>query len=290
MDGIIIVHKEEGYTSHDVVARLRHILGMKRIGHTGTLDPMATGVLPVAVSRATRLVELLADKDKSYEALMHLGVVTDTQDRTGTVLSESPVLADERQIEEACLSFIGERDQIPPMYSALKIEGKRLYELAREGKTVSRKPRRVCFYDIKVKEISLPFVRLEVTCSKGTYIRTLLHDIGQVLGCGAMMEALVRTRVGEFSLSQAHTLDEIQSCVSAGCDKELYIGIEEVLKAYPRMVCPESQDKRLLNGNPLVLEGGQEAERVRMCTSDGVFRGLYEYNGSQGLFRPVKIF
>ena len=160
MDGVIVIRKEKGFTSHDVVAKLRGILHMKKIGHTGTLDPDAEGVLPVALGKATRLVDMITDKEKTYEAVMRLGVVTDTQ------------------------------DMVPPMYSALKVNGKKLYELAREGKTVERKPRPVHFYEIEILDISFPLVRFRVTCSKGTYIRTLCHDIGEKLCCGAAMESL----------------------------------------------------------------------------------------------------
>ena len=196
MDGIIVIRKEKGYTSHDVVAKLRGILSMKKIGHTGTLDPEAEGVLPVALGKGTRLVDMLTDKEKTYEAVLRLGVVTDTQDMTGTVLEEHPVHVTEEQIQDTVNGFLGEQMQVPPMYSALKVNGKKLYELAREGKTVERKARPVFFYGIEIQKIALPLIKLTVTCSKGTYIRTLCNDIGEALGCGGCMESLVRTKVG----------------------------------------------------------------------------------------------
>ena len=192
--GIIVIHKEKGFTSHDVVAKLRGILHMKKIGHTGTLDPDATGVLPVALGKGTKLVDLLTDKEKTYEAVLHLGIDTDTQDMSGTVLEEKPVNVTEEEVRKVLKSFVGEQLQVPPMYSALKVNGKKLYELAREGKTVERKARPVCFYEIEPLEFHLPLVKIRVTCSKGTYIRTLCHDIGEKLGCGGCMEELLRSR------------------------------------------------------------------------------------------------
>ena len=194
--GIINVYKEKGFTSHDVVAKLRGIVGQKKIGHTGTLAPDATGVLPVCLGKATKLCDLLTDKDKTYEAVMLLGMTTDTQDITGRILEEKStetLTAD--KVREVIESFIGDYDQIPPMYSALKVNGKKLYELAREGKVVERKARPVKILDIRIIEMDLPRVRMEVSCSKGTYIRTLCHDIGEQLGCGGCKDSLIRTRV-----------------------------------------------------------------------------------------------
>ena len=176
--GIINVYKEKGFTSFDVVAKLRGILRTKKIGHTGTLDPDAEGVLPVCIGRATKVCDILTDKDKIYEAVMLLGVETDTQDTSGEVLKELPVTSSEDEVKAATLSFVGEYAQVPPMYSALKVDGKKLYELAREGKTVERKARNVEILSIEILEVNLPRVRMVVHCTKGTYIRTLCHDIG----------------------------------------------------------------------------------------------------------------
>ena len=216
MDGILVIRKEKGYTSHDVVAKLRGILHMKKIGHTGTLDPAAEGVLPVALGKGTRLVELLTEKEKTYEAVLRLGVSTDTQDMTGAVLSEKPVTVTEEEVREAVGSFVGEQQQVPPMYSALKVNGKKLYELAREGKTIERKPRPVVFYEIRILDMELPLVRISVTCSKGTYIRTLCNDIGEKLGCGGAMEELLRTRSGNFTLEESMTLSQVEEAVAMG--------------------------------------------------------------------------
>ena len=203
--GMINVYKEPGYTSHDVVARLRGILKQKRIGHTGTLDPAAEGVLPVCLGVGTRLCELLTDRDKAYRAVLLLGKETDTQDTTGRVTrdeTEKAMALSDESIRQAAEGFLGAYDQVPPMYSALKVQGKKLYELARQGKTVEREPRRVWIHEIQVEEIRLPRVVLTVNCSKGTYIRTLCEDMGRVLDCGGCMEHLTRTRAAGFGLDR----------------------------------------------------------------------------------------
>ena len=235
--GIIVIHKEKGFTSHDVVAKLRGILHMKKIGHTGTLDPDATGVLPVALGKGTKLVDLLTDKEKTYEAVLHLGIDTDTQDMSGTVLEERPVNVTEEEVRKVLKSFVGEQLQVPPMYSALKVNGKKLYELAREGKTVERKARPVCFYEIEPLEFHLPLVKIRVTCSKGTYIRTLCHDIGEKLGCGGCMEELLRSRVGRYSLFESHTLAQVEAAVADGTVQDMIDPVEAVLAEYHSVTC-----------------------------------------------------
>ena len=210
MNGVVIVRKEKGMTSFGVVAAMRRIFSIKKVGHTGTLDPDAEGVLPVCIGRATKLVETLTRGTKTYRADLLLGVVTDTQDTTGTVLQESPVEVSEEEVRETILSFRGRQKQLPPMYSAVKVNGQKLVDLARRGIEVERKERDVEFLDIRILSVDLPKVTFEVTCSHGSYIRTLCHDIGQKLGCGGAMDALVRTRVGEFAIEDALTLDEIR--------------------------------------------------------------------------------
>lgn len=200
INGIINVYKEAGFTSHDVVAKLRGILKQKKIGHTGTLDPDATGVLPVCLGKGTKLCDMLTNTDKTYEAVLELGITTDTQDISGRVLKQNEVSIHEDEIIECIEGFVGECMQIPPMYSALKVNGKKLYELAREGIEVERKPRKVVFREIEILDVSLPRITLKVTCSKGTYIRTLCNDIGEALGCGGCMKSLIRTRVGIFAI------------------------------------------------------------------------------------------
>ena len=253
-DGMINVYKEKGYTSHDVVARLRGILHQKKIGHTGTLDPDAEGVLPVCLGKGTRLCELITDYDKTYRAVLLLGLVTDTQDISGRILEEQTPDLTEAAVREAVLSFVGSYDQIPPMYSAIKIGGKKLYELAREGKEIERRPRHVQILDISIQEIDLPRVTMEVTCSKGTYIRTLCHDIGRRLGCGGCMESLVRTRTGRFALSGALKLSEIEALAAEGEDalRQQIIPPEVMLADHPALIVRDgAADKLLKNGNKL---------------------------------------
>ena len=293
MNGIIVIRKEKGYTSHDVVAKLRGIVGQKKIGHTGTLDPEAEGVLPVALGKGTCLVELLTEKEKTYEAVMRLGVSTDTQDMTGVILKESEVSVTEEEIKNAASSFIGDQLQIPPMYSALKVNGKKLYELAREGKEVERKARPVHFYQIEILEIHLPLVKMRVSCSKGTYIRTLCHDMGEKLGCGGAMEALLRTKSGDFTLEQSMTLQETEEAVKAGTIEEKIISIEEVLSSYPAVYAKEEGDRLLANGNPLhegLVKGDVREGWVRMYTSSGVFTGIYQWKKKRQQYFPVKMF
>ena len=283
------IRKETGYTSHDVVARLRRIFGMKRIGHTGTLDPAATGVLPVALGKATKLVDLIADRDKTYEALMRLGVVTDTQDMTGRILETRPVEVTEELLRKVCGSFQGELEQIPPMYSAVRMNGKHLYELARQGMVVERKPRKITVYGIEILSVELPVIRMVITCSKGTYIRTLCHDIGDALGCGASMEKLTRTRVGDFLWKDSLTLSQIEELYEKGEEAVPIRRIEDILKDYPRVTCPEGLDRLLQNGNPLPIPL-QESGRVRMYANDGSFRAVYEWQEDGARYMPVTMF
>ena len=291
--GIIVIRKEKGFTSHDVVAKLRGILHMKKIGHTGTLDPDAVGVLPVALGKGTKLVDLITDKEKTYEAVLRLGITTDTQDMSGTVLEEKPVNATEQQVRETIAGFVGEQLQIPPMYSALKINGKKLYELAREGKTVERKARPVCFYQIEVLDIQLPVVRIRVACSKGTYIRTLCHDIGQKLGCGGCMEQLLRTRVGRFSLEESHTLSEVEQAVADGTVCKWIYPVENVLAEYPKIQADPYGDRLLQNGNPLsenLVDEQHKEGWVRMYDSNGNFTGIFQWDEKKKKYYPVKMF
>lgn len=294
--GILNVYKEKGYTSHDVVAKLRRIVGQKKIGHTGTLDPEAEGVLPVCLGKGTKLSDLLTDKDKTYETVMLLGRVTDTQDVYGNILSEHPVLLPEIEVREAVCSFQGEYDQIPPMYSALKVGGKKLYELAREGKVVERPSRRVTIYDIEIIEIELPRVRMRVMCSKGTYIRTLCHDIGEKLGCGGCMEELKRTRAGRFSVSDALTLDEIGHVMEEGRIEEIVTPVDRVFEEYPEVCVKKALESAARNGSSIPEEGAESpaeptpGEKVRMYDEDGNFIGLYRWEEQEKKYRLIKMF
>lgn len=293
--GIINVYKEKGFTSFDVVAKLRGILKTKKIGHTGTLDPDAEGVLPVCIGRATKVCDILTDKDKVYEAVMLLGVETDTQDTTGEILKKLPVEESESVVKEAILSFVGEYAQIPPMYSALKVNGKKLYELAREGKTVERKARNVQIYSIEILEMDLPRVRMSVHCSKGTYIRTLCHDIGQKLGCGGCMEKLLRTKAGIFELADTLKLAEINALAKEGLVEEKIISVDELFEDHSKVWTKQEYDVVVHNGNRVKMKMFQEklpenTERLRVYDSKGEFIGVYEFCSERGDFKPVKMF
>lgn len=293
--GIINVYKEKGFTSFDVVAKLRGILKTKKIGHTGTLDPDAEGVLPVCIGRATKVCDILTDKDKVYEAVMLLGVETDTQDTTGEILKKLPVEESESVVKEAILSFVGEYAQIPPMYSALKVNGKKLYELAREGKTVERKARNVQIFSIEILEMDLPRVRMSVHCSKGTYIRTLCHDIGQKLGCGGCMEKLLRTKAGIFELADTLKLAEINALAKEGLVEEKIISVDELFEDHSKVWTKQEYDVVVHNGNRVKMKMFQEklpenTERLRVYDSKGEFIGVYEFCPERGDFKPVKMF
>ena len=293
--GIINVYKEKGFTSFDVVAKLRGILKTKKIGHTGTLDPDAEGVLPVCIGRATKVCDILTDKDKVYEAVMLLGVETDTQDTSGEVLKELPVEVSEEAVKEAILSFVGEYAQVPPMYSALKVNGKKLYELAREGKTVERKARNVQIFSIEILEMDLPRVRMSVHCSKGTYIRTLCHDVGQKLGCGGCMDKLLRTKVGVFELADTLKLAEIDALAREGLVEDKIISVDELFEDYTKVWMKQEFDVVVHNGNRVKKRMFEEklssnTERLRVYDSKGEFIGIYEYSEERSDFKPVKMF
>ncbi len=300
MDGIINVYKEAGFTSHDVVAKLRGVLGQKKIGHTGTLDPMATGVLPVCCGKATKVCELLADRDKTYQAVCQLGIVTDTQDMTGTVLEENSIRnITEEEVKAAVSSFLGESMQIPPMYSALKVNGKKLYELAREGKTVEREARPITISKIDILQMNLEeqIFSLEVTCSKGTYIRTLCHDIGQKLGVGAALQNLIRTRVGNFMIGNALTMEEIERMVSE--DKDTFwqqlVSVDSLFEGYAKVQVKESCVKKLANGNILKQSFlipktafPEDGSDCLVYDTDENFRAVYRRSGSD--YTVIKMF
>lgn len=293
-NGIINVYKEKGFTSHDVVAKLRGILKQKKIGHTGTLDPEAEGVLPVCVGKATKLCDLLTDKDKTYEACLRLGIQTDTQDMTGKVLKEAEVFVSETEVKEAILSFVGDYDQIPPMYSALKVNGKKLYEYAREGIEVVREPRKVTIYSIKIKKIELPKVWFSVECSKGTYIRTLCNDIGEKLGCLGCMETLVRTRASVFEMENSLKLSEIEQLRDENKIETVLYPMDAMFQKLAGVVVKEKFQKLLYNGNPLSLnfleENDKKSKQIRVYDKANHFIGIYSWDEKKQQYQPVKLF
>lgn len=294
--GIININKEAGYTSFDVIARLRGILGIRKIGHTGTLDPDATGVLPVCVGSATKVCGLLTEKDKEYVAWMRLGVKTDTQDMSGTVMDTREVKVTENQLREAVMEFTGEIAQIPPMYSALKVGGKKLCDLARKGVEVERSSRMVRIYSIQIEEIKIPLVKMRISCSRGTYIRTLCHDIGIRLGCFAAMESLVRTKVSIFILEEAYTLSQVEQKVQEGRLSEIMMPVDRLFSQYPAFRVKGMGDRLLANGNSLDIsliacmdERAPEEECLaRMYREDGRFAGIYQRKEKK--FIPYKMF
>lgn len=299
MDGLLNIYKERGFTSHDVVAKLRGILKQKKIGHTGTLDPDAEGVLPVCLGKATKVCDLLTDKDKTYRAVLLLGKETDTQDISGQVLEEMPVEADYEEVRQAVMSFCGSYEQIPPMYSALKVGGKKLYELARQGKEVERASRTVTIHEIVIEKIELPRITMTVTCSRGTYIRTLCHDIGKKLGCGGCMESLVRTRVADFKIEEAYTLGQIEKLRDEGKLETVLRAVDTLFCQYPAYEAKKGTEKPLYNGNPMapseiLLSEGQEKGScdgpIRLYDSGGRFMGIYSYDEKIRRYRPVKLF
>ena len=266
MDGIVIVDKPQDWTSQDVTARLRRVFNTRRIGHGGTLDPMATGVLPVFVGRATRGVEFFEHAEKTYEAVLRLGLTTDTEDVTGTVLTEAPVSATDEQVAETLEAFRGQIMQIPPMYSALKVNGQKLCDLARKGKTVERQPRPITIHELTLLERGENTLHLRVRCSKGTYIRTLCKDIGEALGCGGCMERLRRVQAGEYTITEAVPLQELLDTA----EPEKYLrSVDTMFRNYPAVTLTANQEKRCRNGNPFSVK--MEDGTCRAYSQSGEF-------------------
>ncbi len=300
ISGVINVYKEPGYTSHDVVAKLRGILKQKKIGHMGTLDPNAVGVLPVCLGKATKLCDILSEKDKTYIATLLLGTETNTQDTTGEVMKqaseESLNALTEEQVFETVKSFIGDYEQIPPMFSAIKIGGEKLYNLARRGEIIERSARHCKIIDITVTNINLPRVDMHVTCSKGTYIRTLCHDIGNKLGVGGCMEHLIRSKVERFKVEDGITLAQIEKFRDMDILDEYITPVEEMLDNYSKCIVSESAEKLVYNGNiftsgnTLLKMNHEDGQTVRVYTYDGKFIGLYMYHDKKKIYKPLKMF
>lgn len=283
MNGIVIVDKPQGWTSQDVTARLRRIFNTRRIGHGGTLDPMATGVLPVFVGRATRGVEFFEHAEKTYETTLRLGLTTDTEDVTGNILSECTPTVSQAEIEAALSRFRGEILQVPPMYSALKVDGQKLCDLARKGKEIERKPRPVTIYELTLLRADGRDVRLRVRCSKGTYIRTLCKDIGQALGCGGCMAELRRVTAGEYTIAEAVPLAQLLETD----EPQAYLRpLETMFAAHPALTLTENQEKRCRNGNFFSLAAPDGTYRV--YAKNGEFLALSKVES--GIMSTVKSF
>ena len=283
-DGILIIDKPEGWTSMDVCARLRGIFHEKKVGHAGTLDPMATGVLPVFLGRATKAVSFAEHGEKTYEAVLQLGTVTDTQDTTGTVLETHAVSVTKADVEAVLPHFRGEIMQLPPMYSAIKVNGQKLYDIARRGGTAERKERPVTIYELTLSEqLSPDRFALRVTCSKGTYIRTLCHDIGAALSCGGTMAALRRTMAAGFSIDEAVTLETVQEKKEA-----LLLSLDTYFRSYPAFTLPDAEtERRVRCGNAVHIEGLRNGT-YRVYGADGSFLCLSEMEDST--LRSIKNF
>ena len=283
MNGIVIVDKPQGWTSQDVTARLRRVFSTRRIGHGGTLDPMATGVLPVFVGRATRGVEFFEHAEKTYETVLRLGLTTDTEDITGEKLEEREVSFTSERLEEVLERFRGDILQIPPMYSALKVNGQKLYDLARKGKTVERQPRPITIHELTLLEEGQETLRLRVRCSKGTYIRTLCKDIGEALGCGGCMEALRRVSAGEYGIAEAVPLQQLLETE----EPEKYLRpVDSMFRNYPAVTLTENQEKRCRNGNSFSVK--LEAGTYRAYGKDGAFLMLAKVE--DGVMSTIKSF
>ena len=286
MNGILLIDKPEGWTSMDVCAKLRGALREKRIGHSGTLDPMATGLLVVFLGRATRAVEFAEADEKTYQAALRLGITTDTQDVSGTVLSEVPVSVTDGALEAAFEKFRGEIDQLPPMYSAIKVKGQKLYDIARRGGEVERVPRRISVYGIDILGKEGNDRRLDISCSKGTYIRTLCHDIGASLGCGGCMSALRRTQAGSFRIENAHTLAEVQRAADEGRAEELLLPIDTLFADRPAYTADAAQEKKLRVGAAVSAAPADGEYRVYSAGGEFLLLGKAE----NGELKTVKSF
>ena len=283
MNGIVIVDKPEGWTSQDVTARLRRVFNTRRIGHGGTLDPMATGVLPVFVGRATRCVEFFEHAEKTYETALRLGLTTDTEDISGTVLTEQDAFVTKTQVENVLQNFRGEIMQVPPMYSALKVNGQKLYDLARKGKTVERQPRPITIHELTLLSMEADGIHLRVRCSKGTYIRTLCKDIGEALGCGGCMAALRRISAGEYTIEESVPL---QTLLETETPESYLRPVDSMFRNFPRVELTEKQEARCRNGNSFSIQ--LEDGTYRAYGKDGEFLMLAKVD--DGVMSTIKSF
>lgn len=295
MTGILLIDKPQGFTSFDVVAKVRGIAATRKAGHGGTLDPMATGVLPLFLGSATKACDILPNQTKAYLAQFQLGVVTDTQDMTGKVLEEHPVRAGRREVEEALNGFRGKFLQVPPMYSAVWVNGQRLYDLAREGREVERAPRPVEVHRLELvrAEEEKHLYTVEVSCSKGTYIRTICHDIGRLLGCGASLTALRRTQSSGWRVEDAITIPRAQALADRGELESALLPVESAFLLYPELVLSRKDSGHFVNGVRMTARRfrvGPENGTMRIKSEDGAFLGLGAVDGPSGELRLIKLF
>ena len=289
-DGILNLDKPRGPTSHDVVARVRKLTGIRRVGHAGTLDPLATGVLLICIGRATRVSEYLMTGRKVYRARVRLGVTTDTYDAEGRIVAETEVELDRPQVEAALARFRGAIEQVPPMYSALKHEGKSLHRLARQGIEVERKPRPVEIYRLELTAWQPPECTLELTCSRGTYVRSLAHDLGQALGCGAHLAALTRLASGRFRLEDAVTLEQFTQAAAAQRWPTLLHPLDAALSRFPALRLGADEARRICSGQPVAGDDLPGEGLARVYGPDGDFVALATYDPAAGVWRPHKVF
>lgn len=286
MNGIILIDKPQEWTSHDVVGKLRGILHERRIGHSGTLDPLATGLLVIFVGRATRAVEFAEADTKEYIAGLRLGISTDTQDITGRVISSGGAVPDEFQLRKALEKFKGELEQIPPMYSAIKVGGKKLYELARKGESIERRSRHITVFDLDIAGRADDDYVLRVSCSKGTYVRTLCNDIGQALGCGGCMSSLRRTKAGVFSVEDAHTIAEVQEAADRGEAESLIIPLDTLFSEFNKLTVPAVAEKKLRNGSIVNISAPDGKYRVYSESNEFLLLGEVQ----SGRLKTIKSF
>lgn len=289
--GILNLDKQAGWTSHDVVAQVRRITEQRRVGHAGALDPMATGVLLVCIGRATRLAEYLMQSTKVYQARVRLGVSTDTYDAEGRVIAKSDEIPTDRTaVERALGQFVGVIEQVPPLYSAIKREGRPLYERARRGETTNVAARLVHVHEIQLREWTPPELEFIVTCGKGTYIRSLAYDLGQALGCGAHLVALRRRAVGSFRADDAVTMSELESAADNGCWTKLLVPMDEAVKQYPAVILSESDVVRVVHGQQITLPEPVQDQFCRAYSPDGEFIAFMNKDRVTGLWHPHKVF
>lgn len=289
LDGILNLNKPRGMTSHDAIALVRKISGQKRVGHAGTLDPLASGVLLLCLGQATRVAEYLMASDKVYDARIRLGITTDTYDAEGRITDQAEVRVTRAEVEQELSHFVGPLQQTPPMYSAIKHKGTALYRLARQGQTVVRMPRRVEIYALELVKWAPPELQVRVHCSKGTYIRSLAHDLGQRLGCGAHLADLVRVASGVFRIEQSLTLDEVQRAFAAGGGARILQPLESALQAFPAATVNQVMATAIAHGQPVELAANPGTLLMRAYRSDGRLLALLRHDKQQ-LWKPHKVF